>query len=248
MRSWPVAALVVVTALAAPDARAGDEPIEVTVSGEKKDEGTTTLSRSEVRLLPGAFGDPFRAVETMPGVTPIASGIPYFFVRGAPPGNVGYFVDGVRVPLLYHLGLGPSVVHPALIDRVDFYPGGFPARFGRFAGGILSGETLPPATRFHGEANVRLFDAGALVESPFENGKGTALAAGRYGYPGLLLSLLAPDTHLQYWDYQTRVTWDLGKGERLGVFAFGSFDALSERTAKGSDDFQQVFAAQFHRI
>ena len=34
----------------------------------------------------------------MPGVTPFASGVPFFFVRGAPPGNVGYFLDGVRVP------------------------------------------------------------------------------------------------------------------------------------------------------
>lgn len=43
---------------------------------------------------------PSRRREAMPGVTPVASGVPYFFVRGAPPGNVGYFVDGVRVPLL----------------------------------------------------------------------------------------------------------------------------------------------------
>ena len=28
-------------------------------------------------------------------MTPIASGLPYFFVRGAPPGNLGYFLDGV---------------------------------------------------------------------------------------------------------------------------------------------------------
>jgi hypothetical protein len=65
-----------------------------------------------VRELPGAFGDPFRAIEVLPGVTPIATGLPYFYVRGAPPGNVGYFLDGVRVPYLYHIGLGPSVIHP----------------------------------------------------------------------------------------------------------------------------------------
>ena len=46
------------------------------------------------------------------------SGLPFFFIRGAPPGNAGYFLDGVRVPLLFHVGAGPSVVHPALIVRV----------------------------------------------------------------------------------------------------------------------------------
>src|SRR5437868_12442347 len=55
----------------------------------------TTLFRS--RQLPGALGDPFRAIEISTGVTPIVSGLPYFYVRGAPPGNVGYYFDGVRV-------------------------------------------------------------------------------------------------------------------------------------------------------
>jgi hypothetical protein len=42
--------------------------------------------------------------------------LPFFFVRGAPPGNVGYFLDGVGIPLLYHAFLGPQVIHPALIS------------------------------------------------------------------------------------------------------------------------------------
>src|SRR5262249_38733679 len=101
--------------------------LEVTIKGELTPPGTQTISRAEVRLLPGAFGDPFRAIDVLPGVTPMASGLPFFFVRGAPPGNVGYYLDGIRVPLLYHIGLGPSVIHPAIMDRVDLYPGGYPA-------------------------------------------------------------------------------------------------------------------------
>jgi len=124
-------------------------------------------------------------------------------VRGAPPGNTGFFIDGVRVPALFHLGVGAAVIHPALVDRVDLYPGGYPARFGRFTGGILSGETLPLPSVPHAEASVRLIDAGALVTTPFAEGRGDVLASGRYGYPGPLVSLFAPDTGLAYWDYQT---------------------------------------------
>ncbi len=119
----------------------------VTIHGERVEPGrSATLSRTEVRQIPGTFGDPFRAIEIMPGVTPVVSGLPFFFIRGAPPGNVGYFLDGVRVPLLFHVGIGPSAVHPALISRVDLYPGGYPARFGRFSGGIVSGETATSAS------------------------------------------------------------------------------------------------------
>ncbi|MDB4944869.1 MAG: TonB family protein / TonB-dependent receptor [Labilithrix sp.] len=219
---------------------------QVTVRGERVEPSrTVSLSRTEVRQIPGTFGDPFRAIEMMPGVTPVVSGLPFFFIRGAPPGNVGYFLDGVRVPLLFHVGVGPSAVHPALIERVDLYPGGYPARFGRFSGGIVSGEMTKPATEAHGEANLRLFDAGAMVETPFAGGKGTALVGGRYSYTAALLSLLASDTTLAYWDYQARATYEVTPDDRLGVLAFGSYDYLGQRTPTGTIT---IFGTEFHRV
>jgi hypothetical protein len=221
-------------------------PVEVTVHGTKPSRpASTSMTDAEVRQVPGAFGDPFRAVELLPGVTPIASGIPYFFVRGAPPGNVGYFLDGIRVPLLYHIGLGPSVVDPALIERVELHPGGYPAELGRFAGGIVTAETKRESGAFHGHGAVRLLDAGAMVESPFADGAGSAMVAGRYSYTGLLLSLISPTAELGYWDYQARFGYDLNRDERLSVFTFGSYDFTGEK--KGGRT-STVFATQFHRL
>ncbi len=228
------------------------EPVveQVDVRGLRAESGrTASLSRAEVRQVPGTFGDPFRAVEIMPGVTPIVSGVPYFFVRGAPPGNVGYFLDGLRVPVLFHVGAGPSVVHPGLVKQVDLYPGGYPARFGRFAGGIVSGEMLDPLDRPHGEANLRLFDVGALVETPFASGKGSVALGGRYSYTGALFSLFSPSTILDYWDYQARATYDLTPDDRISVFAMGSYDFLGQKV-EGAPDAEPLtlFGAEFHRL
>jgi TonB family protein len=220
---------------------------EVLVRGAHEEPSrTATLTRAEVRQIPGAFGDPFRAIEIMPGVTPIISGLPFFYIRGAPPGDVGYYLDGIRVPYLFHVGVGPSVVHPAIVDRVDLYPGGYPARFGRFSGGIVSGETVAPADTIHGEYNVRLVDAGAYVETPFDGGRGTVLLGGRYSYTGLLFSLLSPSTSLSYWDYQGRATYDLTPRDRVGVFAFGAYDFLGQKLPDGTT--QTLFGTQFHRV
>ncbi|WP_394828092.1 TonB-dependent receptor domain-containing protein [Pendulispora albinea] len=218
---------------------------QVTVRGIRREIGQTTLSAKDVREMPGAFGDPFRAIEALPGVTPVISGAPYFFIRGAPPNNNGYFLDGVRVPVLFHVGLGPGVIHPALLDRVEMYPGAAPASYGGFAGAIVAGRTRDPATSFHGEANVRLVDAGALLEAPFAGGRGTALVAGRYGYPGPMVGAFS-DTTLGYWDYQTRVTWRIGERGTLGLFAFGAHDYLAhvERSGKTEED----FVSDFHRV
>ena len=221
------------------------EDIEITVQGERLAPAVSSFTRAEVRQLPGAFGDPFRAIEAMPGVTPIVSGLPFFYVRGAPPGNVGYFLDGVRVPYLYHVGLGPSVIHPAMVDRVDLYPGGYPASFGRFAGGIVSGEVTKPRADLHGEGNIRLFDLGGLAETGFDNGRGTVLLGGRYSYTAALLSLIAPTVDLAYRDYQARVTYDVTPHDRLTAFSFGSYDLLGQ-TTNGIETI--VFGSEFYRL
>lgn len=221
------------------------EALEVDVSAQRPAPEVSSFTRAEVRQLPGAFGDPFRAIEALPGVTPIASGLPFFYVRGAPPGNVGYYVDGVRVPYLYHVGLGPSVIHPGMIDRVDLYPGGYPAQFGRFSGGIVSGETTAPRADLHGEGNIRLFDLGALAETGFAGGRGTVLLGGRYSYTAAILSLIAKGITLDYRDYQTRVTYDLTPRDRVSVFGFGSYDLLEQTQAQVK---QVVFGSEFYRL
>lgn len=238
---------------------------EVQVRGTRSTPGkpiAETISRAEARQLPGAFGDPFRAIESAPGLTPVLTGLPYFYVRGAPPANVGYFFDGIRVPYLFHFGLGPAVVHPSLIAKTDLYKGGYPAKFGRYAGGIVDATSMPPADRVHGEGFLRLLDASALLEAPFANGKGSALAAGRWSYSSALLSLVEPGTSVDYHDYQARLTWALSDRDTLTFFGFGAYDyakqrdivdvqALGAPPSPGAAGLRQIervlFASEFHR-
>ena len=229
----------------APRATRSPSEEEVRVAGQRREAGlVATFKRAEVREIPGTFGDPFRALEVMPGVTPIVSGLPFFYVRGSPPGNVGYFLDGIRVPYLFHVGLGPSVVHPGIVERVDLYGGGYPARYGRYAGGVVTAETEAPRTDAHGEWNVRLLDAGALAETGFAGDRGTILVGGRYSYTAALVSLLAPNAVLDYRDYQLRATYDVTSKDRLTFFSFGAYDLFGEKKNGALD---VAFGAEFYR-
>ena len=242
---------------------------EVLVRGGKGAVGAPivdSLARSEVRQLPGAFGDPFRALEVATGVTPIVSGLPYFYVRGAPPGNVGYYFDGVRVPYLFHFGLGPSVIQPALVSRTDIHKGGYPAALGRWAGGVVDAAPAAPSEHAHGEGQLRIIDAGGLIEAPFANGRGAALAGGRYSYTSALFSLLDASTTLDYRDYQARVSYAVTDRDVLSVLAFGAYDRATQRTTPDRETFEAavgnrarptetpreieivLFASEFHRL
>jgi TonB-dependent receptor-like protein/TonB-like protein len=220
------------------------EPLEVTVAA-RRTTGATRFTRAEVRELPGAFGDAFRAIEAMPGVTPIASGLPYFFVRGAPPGNLGYFIDGLSIPTLYHVAVGPSVIHPAFIESVDLYSGAYPARYGRFAGAVIAGTSRAPSYELRGEASVRLVDSGAFLEVPFADQRGSVMLAGRYSYTAALVSLLVPEIEVGYWDYQARVRYKLSDDDTLTLFGFGAHDFLS---AEDEGVAETVYDVTFHRL
>ena len=228
-----------------PPAPAPTRPLEVVVRGETHAPGAHALGGAEVRVLPGAFGDPFRAIEALPGVVPMTSGLPYFYVRGAPPGNVGYFLDDVRVPALFHAMLGPAVLPSALVDRVELHPGGYPAQYGRFAGGVLAATTRPPAKELTAQATLRLVDAGAFVEAPFPDGRGAAMAAARYSYTAPVLSLISPSTKLEFWDYQARLSLQISPRDRLTILAFGAHDYAAART---NNVWKPLIASEFHRI
>ncbi len=203
------------------------------------------LESEVTRDLPGAFGDPFRAIDSMPGVVPAVSGLPYVYVRGAPPSGTVYYYDDIQVPALFHLALGPAVVHPAMIGNVDFYPSVAPARYGRATGGVLASEscTAPCVLAPRGELELRAIDVMGMAATPLGRG-GSVSVAGRYGYPGLLLSALSPNIELQYWDYQTRLQLPLGGPDRFELSWFGSYDHEADTSSNvpGSG-----IDLQFHR-
>jgi TonB family protein len=215
------------------------DPYEIIVVGEQRREEVSriTLRGAEIKQVPGTFGDPFRVVQALPGVASIVSLLPFPIVRGATPSSTGFLLDGTRVPLLYHLLSGPSVIHPDFIDEIQFYPGGAPVLYGGYTGGIIDGVTARARSDEHLlDFDANLLQIGGLVRQPIPQIAATATVAGRYGFPGLLLSLATNQVSLSYWDYQFRLD---GGNARNGwtVFAFGASDELDTRapTADPSD-------------
>ena len=185
------------------------------------------------------------------------SGISYPVVRGSQPSSTGYFLDGVRVPILFHLFLGPAVVHPDFIDTIDFYPGNPPTSYGRLTGGAVEGRlTRPRDDRLHGSAYADLLNAGLFVEYPFQSTGTNVSVAGRLSYTPWLIALAAnaleipgsKDTRLvlDFYDYQARVEQAVGPG-RLRLFAFGSSDTFGTR-AVTDNGFTALQSVLFHRV
>jgi hypothetical protein len=193
--------------------------------------GPKRIDLESARDLPGAFGDPLRILDALPGVVPVASGVPYVYVRGAPPAATGYVYDDIPLPQLFHGAFFSAVIHPRMTGPMKLYAGIPPARYGRRAGGLVLAEGSDPLHRFTGEVELRLIDFGAYVEAPL--GPTDLVVAGRIGYPKLALlaasavNVVDPGTTFNYWDGQVRYRVPINEHDRAELVWLGSYDSIN---------------------
>lgn len=212
-----------------------EEALSATAVVERT-EGTAPmrLRGAELTTVPGTFGEPLRAVESMPGVARSPFGIGFFLVRGANLFSTGFQVDGFPVPILYHLALGPAILNARFVDELQFHPGGYPVRFGRFTAGLVELETDDPDARGPlGELQLDLLRAGGMVSVPFDDGRGQVTVAARRSYYELILPAITDDLYVAYTDYQARASYRLSRDVELTVFGLGSHDELEQGAELG---------------
>lgn len=217
-----------------PEKQAG--VIEVVVEGKKPPREVTrrVIEKREIERIPGTNGDALRSILSLPGVArpPGIAGI--LLVRGSAPQDTQTFINGVFVPLIYHFGGLSSVVPTELLEKIDFYPGNFSARYGRVMGGIVDvGLRSPKNDGFHGMVQLDLIDARAMVEGPipWTDNKWTFAAAGRRSWldawlgPALEAAGAGVTQAPRYYDYQFMIErkWKTG---RFRTSFYGSDDGL----------------------
>lgn len=210
---------------------------ETTVRGASNAGDATRVQfrAEEMTEMAGTMGDPLKALMNVPGAGAVAAGLGYPAVRGTTPAATGYFVDGMRLPALYHLLLGHSLIHPSWVDRVDFQPGAAPVSLSRLLGGAVEVRTRKPAERAHYAVSADLMTLGAFMEVPASDLGVGLVAAGRFSHTGLVGGLVASlleggdDASLSpnviVWDAQVRATRKLPVGE-LAVTFLGARDKV----------------------
>lgn len=237
--------------------RTFSRPYETVVRGQvdRAELSRITLSGAELHEVAGTNGEPLRVIMLLPGVVTPASGLSYPVVRGALPAATGFYLDGVKVPQLYHLLAGGSVVHPDFIESIDFYPANAPTRFGRISGGVISAQVARARDdRVHFSVSPDLLQTSAFVEVPIEKTGTNVTVGGHISYAAWLLAALSGagafgegvTPVFESWDYQARVEQKVGKGS-LRLLAFGSSDLVGTRQTNPKDP--SVFlTSRFHRI
>ncbi len=222
-----------------------EEADEIQVVGRRIPGTSRIMSDAETRIIPGAEGDPVRAIDAMPGTVPILASGPFIGIRGSSPSMVSYQFDGITVPYLFHLARGTAVVSPWLVDSAAIYGTGGPARLGKSTAGTVEARAAKPQGRYRAHARLRLTDSALGAEAPFAQGRGNVMVAGRYSYTRPLVSLIAPDFTLNYWDYQLRTRYKVSEHAYLEFLGFGAGDHSASRLE--DDSLDDLMNGSFHR-
>jgi hypothetical protein len=105
-------------------------------------------TREEIIRAPGAMGDIFRAVETLPGVSTSGGEFSAFSVRGDQPRNNLVLIDNIPFAETSHFsetggdlqiqGGRWNIFSQGLIDKADFQSGGFSSKYGGKRASLLN--------------------------------------------------------------------------------------------------------------
>ena len=168
----------------------GKELTEVIIRADKiMRPNVAKLTTLELQSIPSLGGKPdvMKALQLMPGIKSQSEGSSLLLVRGGSPGENMYLFDNVPVIYVNHLGGFTSVFNPDIINSIDVYKGGFPARYGGKLSSVVDITQKEGNTSgFKGSMSIGLTDLSLTLEGPIKK-KASYIFTGRKTLFGLLM-------------------------------------------------------------
>lgn len=203
-----------------------------------------TLSAEEVRRTPGGQGDISRSLLSLPGVIGGVDNRNDLLVRGGGPGENAYILDGIEIPQINHFPTqgatgGPlGLLNVDLIADTEFLTGGFPARYGDALSSMLSIKNRQGSPDgIAGDFTVSAADAGLNLDGTIGK-KGNWIFSARRSYLQFLFDAIGLPFLPAYWDFQTKVEYDLNTNNRLTFVGIGAIDDLTLNPPDDPNDYE----------
>ena len=188
--------------------------------------GMEKLPSIGIKNLPVLAGekDVLKSFTWFPGIQSATEGTTELNVRGGSSDQNLYLLDNSTIYKSSHL-LGMLSTFQALTtDEVDFYKGGFPARFGGRLSSVVDVKTRQPNTQsFQLEGEIGLISAKILTEIPVLKGKSGLMFAARGTYIDKIARIFVDKNELEsfsFYDIQVKYSHQFNKNNK---FVFNYF-------------------------
>ena len=192
------------------------ETIEtVVISGKnRKINGATAISPVIIRRIPGANAGVENLIKTLPGVYSNNELSTSYAVRGGNYDENLVYVNEIEVyrPFLVRSGQqeGLSFTNTDLVQNIDFYAGGFQAKYGDKLSSVLDIAYRTPKS-FHAGLEASLLGGSIFAEGVSKNQKWSNITGIRYRNNSLLVKSQETETNFKpsFLDIQSLLNFNL---------------------------------------
>jgi len=240
---------------------------EVTVVSSKSDNirsisgGTERLQMRNVKNVPTVLGeaDIIKIVMTLPGVKSTGEISSGFNVRGgATDQNLILYNDGTIYVPSHLFGLF-SAFNPDIVDNMELYKSGIPAKYGGRISSVLDITTRDGSKEhFHGMASLGLLTSRLTLEAPLFKGKGSFIVSGRTTYSDWLLKQIPEKSGYSngtagFYDINGSMNYNINKNNTIYLTGYYSSDRFNfsqplqyaYQTANFSAKWRHIFNPKF---
>ncbi len=215
---------------------------------EAEPESRQFLDREEVRQMPHAADDLYRAVKRLPG----SAGGDFtakINVRGGEQDELLVILDGLELYEPFHLKDFQSIfsiIDSEAIGGVDFLTGGFPVQYGDRMSGVMDIAVATPVGPATTEIEISTINARVLTQGSFDGGMGQYFVNARAWYPDAIVNAVEDqkaEVTTDYYDVLAKIQHRVGQRSELSLDLLAAYDDLGYR--KVADDETQDVGAEY---
>ena len=196
-----------------------------------------TLSPEEIRRSPGSAEDIFRVMQSMPGVATAGGKSAQLIVRGGSPDENLTLLDNIEIYNPIHFARSGesmgviSIINPALLEKVDFLTGGFPAKYGDKMSSVFE-MTLQEGNKelYNSDVNANIAGFGVLVDGPAVDNSSMIFSL-RRGFFDIITAIMDRPAAPRYYDAVGKLTYDLDPQNRISFVGFYYLDQIDREGA-----------------
>ncbi len=213
---------------------------------EEQPESRQFLSRDEVRQMPHAADDLYRAVKRLPGS---ASGdfTAKINVRGGEHDELLVVLDGLELFEPFHLKDFQnvfSIIDSEAVGGVDFLTGGFPVEYGDRMSGVMDLSMATPTGPATTAIELSTINGRLLSQGSFDRDRGQWFVSARAWYPDAIAGTISdrPNEVLtDYYDLLAKIQHTLGQRSVLAANLLIAYDDLGFQESD-EEEVQEVTA------
>jgi len=201
------------------------------------------------------FSDSVKTLQLLPGVVTGNDFTSLMYIRGGDAYETIAFLDNVVVPNPYIWGGTLTIFNPAFIENINFYSGGFPAKFPEALSGVLDIKNIEgDYVNRKGFTEFSIATVEVFIQGPIEKNIASYIFGIRRTQYDLLLNLFSKNKNIVYpffYDTQGKIVWKKDDKNKF-YFNFVSsyegmdFEVTSEDT--GDERFTGYFNYRNFRI